>query len=115
MNFWELSSTYTPPPAPPPEPAIKQKRGRPRKYKPSDMEALPKKTAAKTVPADKRASATKWQLSHPEKMKEYKRAWRNRNAEMMRARARALYELKLREKNGETTEDRQTEASSTPR
>ena len=110
MEFWELSSSYTPPPAPPPEPAIKQKRGRPRKYKPSDMDALPKKEAR---PATDKAYATKWQLSHPEKMKGYKRAWRERNAELMRARARAQCELKLREKNGKATEDRQTEASET--
>lgn len=110
MNFWELSSTFTPPPAPPPEPAIKQKRGRPRKYRPSDMNALPKKKAR---PAADKSYATKWQLSHPEKMKEYKRAWRERNAELMRARARAQYELKLREKNGTKETDRQTEASET--
>lgn len=105
MNFWELSSTYVPPPAPPPAPAIKQKRGRPRKHKPSD----PKKAVAKMVPPDKRAAATEWQLSHPEKMKEFKRAWRHRDA------VKALCESNLREKNEQETKDRQTEACTASR
>lgn len=79
MNFWELSSTYVPPPAPPPTPAIKQKRGRPRKHKPSDIKDSPRKTVPKMVPTDKRA-ATKWLLSHSEKLKEFQRAWRRRDA-----------------------------------